>query len=456
MENTIKGKIAEFLEKQKSVYKIDHKRIQRDARAAKRVTGDHLGRWFFELFQNCDDALAKSVFVKLTNTAVYVADDGNGVEPEAVESISGTDLSDKTDGAIGHKGIGFKAVFEISDNPQIFTNHDDGLEFNRERSLRWIKINGLSEKDWDIPFQWLPFGLSRKSAECQDSTLASLSSFKTVVKLPIKSGFPVDDIIQQLRSWPPFSLIPFNNVSCLKVDGLGLSFEYSREPGKDKFLLSNNNGSVTWSQSKSIISAPRNLLKQLNPEERTRLFKAGVLVACPSTDTGLLESIKENIPLHVYYPTENLSPVGLLLHADFRVKGDRSSIISPKHCRYNKWLLGQLSEHLIDFINNEYNENSPANNIKLLEKCIDLEGRPVSNFLWDSIKNRAQAKLLLPNIAGDPILPLGQAGLFSFSKRTDLARLIIGKSNLAPTLLHASFDEGKNAKHALVQLGIQT
>ena len=102
--------IDAFRGKRGKVYRTDANQILRDSRAAKRAADDHVDRWLLELLQNSDDARATIVQIRVTKEAVYVADNGMGLKASAVEAISGTDLSDKTTGTIGRKGIGFKAV----------------------------------------------------------------------------------------------------------------------------------------------------------------------------------------------------------------------------------------------------------------------------------------------------------------------------------------------------------
>lgn len=99
-------------------YLLNPDRISGDSRAAQRAAMDHIGCWFFELFQNGDDAEAKCVHVRVTEKAVYFCDTGKGLKTSALKAISSTDLSDKGKDTIGRKGVGFKAVYAISLNPK--------------------------------------------------------------------------------------------------------------------------------------------------------------------------------------------------------------------------------------------------------------------------------------------------------------------------------------------------
>ena len=123
----IRRAIEEFIQKRLAVYRADPQQIARDTRAAARAAKDHTGRWLFELLQNCDDAEASEVRVLIEDDTVYVADNGHGLQPEAVSAICGTDFSDKTSGKIGRKGLGFKSVYKggrwFQNDLRIFKRH---------------------------------------------------------------------------------------------------------------------------------------------------------------------------------------------------------------------------------------------------------------------------------------------------------------------------------------------
>lgn len=103
---------------------------------AERATKDHVGRWLFELLQNSDDSKASEVLIIIDKDTIYVADNGHGLKPIAVRAICGTDFSDKTTGTIGRKGVGFKSVYEVSQNPQVLTVDGEGIEFSpKNRSV---------------------------------------------------------------------------------------------------------------------------------------------------------------------------------------------------------------------------------------------------------------------------------------------------------------------------------
>ncbi|KAJ9451468.1 hypothetical protein DIPPA_22584 [Diplonema papillatum] len=84
--------------------------------------------FFFELIQNADDNsyignTRPSLCITLTDVGLEVLNNEVGFTPANVRAVCGVNMSTKTAReAIGRKGIGFKAVFSVSDCPHIVSN----------------------------------------------------------------------------------------------------------------------------------------------------------------------------------------------------------------------------------------------------------------------------------------------------------------------------------------------
>ena len=151
------------------LYKRSSHEIKRDVNSAKHAAKDHIGRWLFELLQNCDDAGATKVHIVLDGDTFYIADNGSGLKPEAVSAICGTDLSDKGPGTIGRKGVGFKSVYEVTSRPAVITVGGLGIEFCPEKTKDWLRENGLPTDR--VPFPWIPFPIDWDVARQQHPRL---------------------------------------------------------------------------------------------------------------------------------------------------------------------------------------------------------------------------------------------------------------------------------------------
>ena len=99
------------------------------ANAAEHVSAEHQGRFLVELIQNANDqavrqkAVESRVSIVRTEALVAVGNSGQPFDLSKVESITSLFRSDKTaDVCIGNKGIGFKAVFQVSDSAEIYSS----------------------------------------------------------------------------------------------------------------------------------------------------------------------------------------------------------------------------------------------------------------------------------------------------------------------------------------------
>ena len=106
----------------------DHilKSLDERGRAQELVRQQYSARYPFELLQNANDAGAGSggggVCFLVTDTSLLVADRGAGFGKEQIRAICGLGGSSKDPRkSIGYKGLGFKSVGEISDQPQVLS-----------------------------------------------------------------------------------------------------------------------------------------------------------------------------------------------------------------------------------------------------------------------------------------------------------------------------------------------
>ena len=121
------------------------------------------GRYFFELIQNARDAnkaLNKQgiILIQLKEHNLNISNTGAPFSATGVASICRIGQSDKaSQDFIGHKGIGFKSVQEITERPIIITEFGT-LYFSREKTsnrLRELHPNELIELD-QIPLFFFP------------------------------------------------------------------------------------------------------------------------------------------------------------------------------------------------------------------------------------------------------------------------------------------------------------
>lgn len=448
----IEKAIEEFRRTRIDVYKADQVQIVRDARSAERATRDHVGRWLFELLQNCDDAKASRVLILAEEEAVYVADNGGGLKPEAVSAICGTDFSDKTTGTIGRKGVGFKSVYEISSNPQVLTVNGEGVEFSQNRAGIWLRDNCLY--DQCVPHQWIPFFVPWDEARRQHPALSKLSDYRTVVRLPYVSTNQKQKIEQVLKEWPPHALFAFRHVREIQSPSL---LKIALNPDDDIWELrdSRNDAPTQWQVARHCERAPENLTATLGADERQAISEGvGFLIAAP-LDNNCTTPTDDYLPIHVFYPTEQKGPVRLLLHAEFLVKSDRTALIPIEDSPFNAWVAERLAFHACHFVQGAYLPKKPSCHVALLVPFEDKDSHPVAASLWAHIARQAQERLRLADVDGNQQLAVSDAKMLSVSVEAGRARRILKATELRQALLHSAFDNDKEARKALKALKCQ-
>ena len=447
---TLADAIDDYRTERLSVYNVAKQEIIRNANRAKQAAKDHVGRWLFELLQNSDDAGATKVRILVEGETVYVADNGSGLKPNAVSAICGTDLSDKVSGTIGRKGVGFKSVYEVSSHPMVLTVNDVGIEFSPEKTREWLKENGFTCDH--VPYQWIPFAIGWDEAAEQDLVLREFGDFRTVVVLRKISTAQREKVEKLLKEWEPYALLAFRHVRC--IAGTHLNITLKDRDNVCELIDDRRESPIQWHVKKQDETVPEEFLTHLDKDDREAVVADGVsiLVAAPLKD-NLVVRTEEELPVYVFYPTEQLGPVRLLLHAEFLVKGDRTAIIPIEEDPLNNWLARRLAAQICEFVNREYNPDAPSNHVALLVPFEERASHPLANALWQLLLEEAKVRLRLPDINGNPCLTIDEARLLSVSVRPDLARALLASTRARDTLLHCDFDENQDAQKAVEKLG---
>jgi hypothetical protein len=125
--------IARIVEQNLGVYRVAPSRLQEDVSQEAQVASDYRGRLVYELLQNADDAMADvstsddRVSFLVTDDELWIANTGRPLTEDDVQGLCGLGASSKVDAAgqrrasIGHKGLGFKSVLEVTDEPAVYS-----------------------------------------------------------------------------------------------------------------------------------------------------------------------------------------------------------------------------------------------------------------------------------------------------------------------------------------------
>jgi hypothetical protein len=217
IQNIIKDKISSFIgtTNEDGTYKD---RIYQSARSSSiQISTDYGRRYLVELVQNGYDAHSsaeKKGKVKIyldpsegEHGVLYVGNHGRHFNVSNLKALSDIGLSDKPAGeSIGNKGLGFRSVLHICDEPEIYSCQGDPKEdgFNgycfrfakADDFANWIgNPNILKLAQADIPPFHIPFFLESRPDKLK---LFSEEGFVTVIRLPLRDEIAQKSVFEEL------------------------------------------------------------------------------------------------------------------------------------------------------------------------------------------------------------------------------------------------------------------
>ena len=169
--------VAAIRETRLDIYRKDPDQLLEDANQEDETRDDYRGRSFWELLQNADDAMAL------------------GASPSSE--------------LIGAKGLGFKAVLEITDRPEV---HSGEFRFAFDAALSRRLLRETFDDPPPVVFR-LPHPASA------DATVRVLQSegFNTVIKLPFQSDDSRAKTVERLKSLRPHFLLLSQHLRSVEI-----------------------------------------------------------------------------------------------------------------------------------------------------------------------------------------------------------------------------------------------
>ncbi|MBM3241004.1 DUF3883 domain-containing protein [Candidatus Poribacteria bacterium] len=394
---------------------------------------DYQGRYVFELLQNIRDAALiveddehSSAFFFVTETALIVANYGKPFDLDGIKSIRSIGLSTKSPRPpfskggksstkyIGHKGIGFKSVFEITENPQIFSGGYQ-LQFSREKTVQCLRqyastlpdeqrlsyLKKLDESKQDISIMHIPHWMSIDEIKSeQDINLIQTLQEKncsTLIRLPFKHGVTSDAVFKHLLLLPKEALLflggshgrrgagilacegrqeylPHNgikqvvmkNLTTNRARVLTIDSEQKalsvplRKGGQGVVRLMTLQSSLQSQVERWLVFATtKEIPDKVITDEQREIFSADafaeISIALSLDDTGHLKPLTPRHRLfYVYFPTQEPVPIPCLIHSFFQLKPARTHFYE---CALNEWLCEQvvsfLTSDVLEWLKND-------------------------------------------------------------------------------------------------------
>lgn len=322
-----------------------------------------------ELIQNAEDNKYdddKIPFLKFTieSDRILIQNNEKGFDENNIKALCSVGESTKTKqlGYIGEKGIRFKSVFRISDEPQIYSK---GFQFkfkrvDKEYGLGYIVPYWIEEVpnfiDQEITNILLPLNNEAKEE------LSKFSEIEPELLLFLRKLHKVE--IQN------------------KVDNVFHSYIKSEENGKTK--LSSDKTVDYFKLVSRVLEVPEEV-----KEKNRDLNDTNLVLGFPINQNGSAKTESEQ-KVFAFLPTRSYG-FKFMIQADFLVPASREDIHKDK--KWNKWLRDNISDVFLESVENfKKDENLRTN----FYNYIPIETEITDKF-FSKVVGQLRSKLLNSN-----------------------------------------------------------
>jgi len=399
-----KNTFLELVDKEKFIRDIFNKRgaTADDAglisRAISKLAGDMYTdlseRFVFELLQNADDMPKDkngvNVKLHLLENNILFIHNGLPFSKEDIKAITdiGNSTKKKNPSQTGYKGIGFKIVFQESENVLIKSG---GFSFSFDKnhpyydSLKKNIYAGLNNDE--IPWQLKPIWTEqyRYDKEIQENTefMNNTTDVAIAINTDRVNQFRTDII--SLIQEPRFILF-LRNIKSIKIDGINNPIEITKtKSGKAISLKSNNEHLSDWltfddfeikisEEVKEAIATDKSVPPKLKEISSTKLN-----FICQLVDGKITPVSPEASFLFTYLPTNvNDYKFPFLVNADFLTTANRQSIHVKN--KWNLFLFEEIGKNCLKWIAEVANSSYKGSAYNLLPKSKNA----ANDLPWES------------------------------------------------------------------------
>lgn len=345
--------ISKIQEREIRTYENDGNRLTSDSRAEQEISHDYGGRFVWELLQNVDDVM--------------------GSERGSADLI-------------GSKGLGFKSVLEITQEPEI---HSDPFHFrfSPSETQRLLKEKGISDNPPRLRFR-IPHdcGPDEKIRELQKS------AYSTVIRLPFQNETARNTAKDILENLEPYFLLLSQELEGVRIilDGEEKHFRIEREThgfSDGKAVLHSPDGKTNWRCWREA-------------KEDAGAKRLTIAIALPIDENGKEVPHTAELPLHVFFPTEEQPGVKALIHASFELEQNRKHLRDGDHDKEILNLFGDVVERAI--------KDVPAQTALETFGPIapgDQSGRRLLGKIQQTIREKMRTTPFVPIIGGGKVAP---------------------------------------------------
>ena len=384
----------------------DYKKINVKSRINLRSIRDQCGdktHFVYELVQNADDSKSKQLELHLCEKELLVWNDGCKFREEDVLRISSIGFSDKDLTQIGNFGTGFKAVYNYTDRPEVYSGDERFClpdPTSTSKTLEDLASSSLVEGIDKVP---------PRIAELVEEG-------KTVFRLPFKEDLRQEDLTllkDQLRKLlkkrsllflPHLETIQWHNIHDGQT-GTYRRYLHGKIQSADHVeLKASMNGKDPESERFLVFSKkfqPRGgvidelLQIEYDEERRKRIQETGeklqpIEVAFKLQDDRITSI--NNCVLFAYLPTEKETRLRFLIQARYQTNPARNDIEKTDQNPWNRWLI-EATDNFLPEILEQLKDGGLLEttffNVLPLEGEVENDFKPIAKALKGAMKERA-------------------------------------------------------------------
>ena len=323
----------EFVDAIRKEYDHSESRIRRIAQNLLKKIPDELNssdiHFVLELIQNADDNeyekdVTPVLKFNISNEKILIQNNEKGFTEKDVDSLclagestklAGESTNSKSKQYIGEKGIGFKSVFRISDEPKIFSN---GFNFNFKRYDENLKLGYV------VPY-WIE--------AIPDYIDLNLTNIVLPLSENVKTELSDIDKIEQsvLLFLHKLKRIEFHYEDETKKQKI-----WTRTDTDDNIEITHPNGKEHWKIVHDTIRVP----DTINEEKRKGVEATKIIFAFPIYENGL-PKVTQVQKYFAFLPVKE-SGFKFAIQADFLTILNRQDIGNDND--WNKWLISNFSD----------------------------------------------------------------------------------------------------------------
>lgn len=425
-----------------NVYRASPTRLREDVGSEAEITHDYNGRLVYELLQNADDAMAGStghqdrISFRLTDHELWVANTGHPLTEVDVRGLTATGAGTKTAtgerrrASIGHKGMGFKSVLELTDRPEVYSTT---CAFGMDAARALPEVAAVMEAGGNrapdrVPIMRFPWVLDLPPPEW---LRYRQEGFNTLFRFPFRAGLADDRralVADMLLSLPVTSILFLKHLEQVDVeidaDGRSERFTWQlrrerRAPDGGWRACSGlaDSGVHRISIATHVPGEAWSFLLAHNADVAIGDHRAGLNayawegVAFTEVTVAALEPGSADAVLpadwrrfHVFLPTTEVCPYGFLVNGAFATDLSRQEIrLGATGDDYNRFLIDAAALTLRDRLFPEFlalGSKGLSDLLSLLDR-----GAAMGREAEDNSPAGALHRALVAHLADYPLLP---------------------------------------------------